>query len=107
VAENKKIGIWKIEYKGVMTAKKLFPNIIAIFINAPLDILESRIRRRDNVTDEFVEERLAYTKEWLKHRDIYDYEVTNEEGKLDQTVKEVADIINKEIKKAGINLDEK
>jgi len=107
VAKSKKIGIWKIEYKGVITAKKLFPEIVAIFINAPLDILESRIRRRDNVTDEFIKERLDYTKEWLKHRHIYDYEIINEEGKLDKAIEDVANIIRNEIEKSGLILDEK
>jgi len=88
-----KIGIWKIEYKGVKKAKKLFPNIISIFINAPLNQIEERIRRRDNVTEEYISERMNYTKEWLKHLDIYDYEVVNEDGKLDKAVQKIKDII--------------
>lgn len=88
-----KIGLWKIEYKGVITAKKLMPKITAIFIGAPLKVLEKRIRKRDNVTEKFVQERLQYTKKWLKHLDIYDYVVENKEGKLNQTVKRVAEII--------------
>lgn len=88
-----RIGLWKIEYKGVVTAKKLMPNIIAVFINAPLEILEKRIRKRGNVTEKFIQERLRYTKEWLKHLDIYDYVVENEEGKLNRTIKQIAKII--------------
>ncbi|MFH1744610.1 MAG: hypothetical protein ABH881_00365 [bacterium] len=95
VQNSGKIGIWKIEYKGVMTAKKLFPEIIAIFINAPLDVLEKRIRARDFANDEYVKERMKYTKEWLKHLDIYDYKVENEEGKLDKAIQDVVDIIEK------------
>lgn len=93
VKTSGRIGLWKIEYKGVITAKKLMPKIIAIFINAPLKTLEKRIRRRDNITEQFVQERLDYTKEWLKHLDLYDYLVENEEGKLNQTIKRVAEII--------------
>ncbi len=93
VKASGKIGLWKIEYKGVITAKKLMPEIIAIFINAPLEILEKRIRKRDKVTEKFVQERLQYTKEWLKHLDVYDYIVENEEGKLQQTIDQVANII--------------
>jgi len=93
VEANEKIGIWKMEYKGVITAKKLMPGIQAILINAPLDILEKRIRGRSQVSEEFLAERMAYTKEWLKHKDIYDYEVENEEGKLEKTIKEVENII--------------
>lgn len=95
VKASGRIGLWKIEYKGVITAKKLMPDIIAIFINAPLKTLENRIRRRGNVTEEFIKERLAYTKKWLKHLDIYDYIIENKEGKIDQTIKQVSEIIKR------------
>ncbi|MEA1963375.1 MAG: guanylate kinase [Patescibacteria group bacterium] len=95
VINSRKTGIWKIEYKGVISAKKLFPGIIAIFLNAPLKTLEKRIRARGNITDEYVKERLDYTREWLKHKDIYDYEVINKQGKLEETIKKIVDIINK------------
>lgn len=96
VAETGKIGIWKMEYKGVETAKKLYPEIVAIFLNAPsLEILADRIRRRDGVSEEYIQERMEYTKEWLKHTDIYDYTVINEEGKLNEAIEKVAKIIKK------------
>jgi guanylate kinase len=95
VAASEKIGIWKIDYKGVETAKKLFPGIMAILIAAPIEIISQRIRTRDNVTEDYIAERMAYTREWLKHTDIYDYTVTNEQGKLDQTIQEVIAIIKK------------
>lgn len=98
VKTSGKIGIWKIEYKGVMTAKKLMPGITAIFINAPLEILEKRIRSRSNITEKFARERLKYTKQWLKHLDIYDYIVENQEGELDKTINNVAEIIKKTLK---------
>lgn len=90
-----KIGVWKIEYKGVEAAKKLFPEIKSILISAPIDVLEARIRRRDNPSEEFLRERMAYTREWLKHTDIYDYTVENEQGKLGEAIAKVAGIIQK------------
>ncbi len=95
VAQENKIGIWKIEYKGVMTVKKKFPEIKSIYITAPsLAILRQRILRRDpNVNEKYLEERMQYTQEWMKHEAIYDYKVVNEEGKLDMAIKEVAQII--------------
>ncbi|MCD4706045.1 hypothetical protein K8R61_03110 [bacterium] len=89
-----KIGIWKIEYKGVITAKKLIPEIIAIFINtSSLKILEKRIRNRGNISEQYVKERIKYTKEWLKHLDIYDYTVINYENRLKETINKVKKII--------------
>jgi len=95
VAHSGNIGIWKIEYQGVMTAKKLFPDIVAILLTAPIEVLEARIRRRDNPDEKLLAERMAYTREWLKHTDIYDYIIENEEGKLDQTIEQVYNIITK------------
>ncbi|MBU2025230.1 MAG: hypothetical protein ABIC19_00805 [Patescibacteria group bacterium] len=91
----KKIGIWKIEYKGVQTAKKIFPSIIAILITAPLKDLKKRIKERDNATPQYLKERMEYTKKFLKNKHLYDYEVINHQNKLDQSIKKVLDIINK------------
>lgn len=100
VMSGRKIGIWKMEYKGVMTAKKLMPPVIAILINAPLDILKKRIVRRDKQTSpQYLKKRMAYTKKWLKYKKIYDYEVMNQEGKLNKAVKEVARIIKTHLNK--------
>lgn len=91
------IGVWKIEYQGVITAKKLFPEIIAIFLMADsLEVLEERIRSRAEVSDEFVVERMAYTREWLTHVDIYDYSLINKQGLLHETIQDVVDILRKE-----------
>lgn len=95
VAKSGKIGIWKIEFKGVITAKEKFPEIKSIYIAPPsLEILEQRIARRNpNVTKKYLQERMEYSKEWMKHEDIYDYKIVNEEGKLEETIKKAAEII--------------
>ncbi len=91
------IGTWKIEYQGVISAKKLFPEIKSIFIMADsLDVLIERIRSRSHVTDDYIKERMEYTKEWLKHEDIYDYKVINRQGHLEEAVKEIVEILKKE-----------
>lgn len=95
VRESGKAGIWKVEYQGVETAKRLFPGIVAILITAPPDILEARLRRRDNPTEEFIAERMTYTEKMLEHASIYDYTIENEEGKLDEAVKKTADVIRR------------
>ena len=89
-----RVGIWEIHFKGVKKKKKLFPAIQAIFISAPLTVLEERLRSRDSLKDErYFAERMAYTREWLKHTDIYDYVVENEQDKLDQAIEDVKTII--------------
>lgn len=98
VKNSGNVGLWKIEYKGVITAKKKFPEIKSIYIAPPsLEILRQRILKRDpNVSEEYLEERMEYTKEWMKHEDVYDYKVVNEEGKLNETIEKVANVIRKQ-----------
>lgn len=94
ITEKGGIAIWRVEWKGVIAIKKLYPNIPAIYISAPLTVLEARLRARDIGKDEtYFQERMNYTREWLNHLDIYDYQVENEEGKLDQTIERVKTII--------------
>jgi len=91
-----KIVIWKVEYKGVITIKKLIPEAVSILImTQSLEILKQRLLKRGE-SEEFIQRRMDYVKEWLKHKDIYDYEVVNYEGKLDEAVEEVKGIILKE-----------
>lgn len=99
VKNSGNIGLWKIEYKGVITAKKKFPEIKSIYIAPPsLDILKQRILKRNpDVSEEYLKERMDYTKEWMKYKDFYTYKVVNEEGKLDETIEKVANIIKKNL----------
>ena len=93
VADCGKTGIWKIEWKGVVTAKRLFPDIVAILISAPLESIEARLRKRDNPTEAYLAERMAYTREWLEHTDIYDHTIENRDGNLEEAVQAAATII--------------
>lgn len=102
VVATGRIGIWKIEWKGVMTAKRLFPGIIALFVSAPLASIAARIRRRDSASDEYVAERMAYTEEWMRHTDIYDYTVENRDGELEKAVSEAERIIRE---RSGLETD--
>jgi len=94
IASKNNIAIWRVDWKGVVTIKKLHPEIPAIYISAPIEVLETRLRSRDKEKNEaYFQERMEYTREWLKHLDIYDYQVENEEDKLEQTIEQVAHII--------------
>jgi guanylate kinase len=94
IKTSNRICFWQAEYKGVKTAKEKLPNIVTIFINSPLDDLIRRMDQREEKIDKKIyKERVDNIKEWLKHLDIYDFIVDNKEGKLNDTIKEVAKII--------------
>ncbi len=91
-----KLALWRVDWKGVINIKKMYPHIPAIYISAPITVLEARLRARDKgKSEDYFTERMNYTREWLKHLDIYDYIVENEEGKLDETIEKVRVIIEK------------
>jgi len=92
-----KIGIWKIEWKGVQAVKKTMPDVLAILIEPPsIDTLVERSAKRGAQTEQEIQDRISYSQEFLKHRDLYDYSVVNEEGKLEQTIDKVVEILKKE-----------
>ncbi|NTW89403.1 MAG: hypothetical protein HGB37_00630 [Candidatus Moranbacteria bacterium] len=95
VSSSDKIGIWKIEWKGVLTAKRIFPGIICILISAPLESIEARIRKRDNLSEAYLAERMEYTREWMTHTDIYDYTIENRDGELEKAVDQAETIIRR------------
>ncbi len=97
--KSNKIFYWQAEYKGTITAKKKMPDITTIFINSPLKILLARMRQRETKFDEKIfKQRVKDIKEWLKHLDVYDYVIKNEQGKLNKTIDKVAKIIKKSSK---------
>jgi guanylate kinase len=69
-----------------------------IFIMPPsIDVLERRVRGRAPMTDLEWQERLAHTqREVTEDAPFYDYRITNDDGKLDQAIDEVIEILRKE-----------
>ncbi len=98
IAKSGKVGIWKVDFEGARNLKQRFPELTVIFINAHLDIIEERLRKRGDITEEDLQARLSHIREWLPKK-TYDYKVENEEGKLDQTIEQVAHIIKEHTEK--------
>jgi guanylate kinase len=86
--------IWKMDYKGVLTIKERMPEIPVIYVSAPIDVIRERLIARDNPEPEFLEARLAYARGWDEHKELFDHEVPNIQGKLDQTIAQVKSIID-------------
>ncbi|OGY51085.1 MAG: guanylate kinase [Candidatus Buchananbacteria bacterium RIFCSPHIGHO2_02_FULL_56_16] len=90
--------IWKVDWQGVQTIKRLLPRTIAIFIAPPsFSVLEERLKQRGQDSPQTIKERKKFSQEWLTHTDLYDYTAVNEQGHLDQTIAQVEAIIAKEL----------
>lgn len=92
--KNFKPVIWKIDYQGVLNAKKLLPEAKSIFIHIPFELIRTRLEKRGE-SEELIQSRLKYARGWYENEAAFDFKVTNEEGKLDETVQKVLEIIQK------------
>jgi guanylate kinase len=55
------------------------------------------------MNENMLQERMKYTKKWLEHRAIYDHEVINKDGNLEESIDKTANIIKK-YRKNTVNL---
>lgn len=96
-----KIGkpiIWKLDWHGVISVKKMYPDSVSIFITVPdYNTLVRRLEKRGLDSPETIKEREGFTREWLEKGDVYDYVVVNKDGELDKAIDEVERIMRNEI----------
>jgi len=86
----------EIDVNGAHNIKKIFPDALLIYIAPPsLDILRERLIGRGTEDIEKINQRLEIAEKELKEIDFFDYVVVNDD--LEDAIKRVKDIINKEI----------
>ena len=94
------IVIVKPDPQGMRKIKSQLPEALTIFIMPPsLDSLAKRLRKRGTETPEQLAIRLRNAEIEMASAPEYDYVVVNEDGKIDETAEQIADIIRKESKK--------
>ena len=95
-----RIVIVKPEPQGMRKIKAKLPEALTIFIMPPsLDSLRKRLVDRGTETDDQRELRMRNAEIEMAAAPEYDYVVVNDDGKIEKTVKEIAEIIRKESKK--------
>ncbi|HYK99170.1 MAG TPA: guanylate kinase [Candidatus Acidoferrales bacterium] len=95
-----KIVIVKPDPQGMRKIKSQLPEALTIFIMpTSVDVLKKRLDLRGTETPEERDVRLRNAEIEMAAAPEYDYVVVNEDGKLDQTVEEIAKIIRKETAK--------
>jgi guanylate kinase len=94
---NHKIVIVKPDPQGMRKIKSQLPEALTIFIMPPsVESLRRRLTTRGTETPEQREIRLRNAEIEMAAAPEYDYVVVNEDGKLDETVDQIAEIIRKE-----------
>jgi guanylate kinase len=75
-----KIPIFDIDYAGGLNLKKMYPQAIDIFLEAPsVEVLEERLRARGTETEEKIQMRIAKAKTELEYKNRFSNVVINRE----------------------------
>lgn len=95
-----RIVIVKPDPQGMRKIKSQLPEALTIFIMPPsVEALKRRLDTRGTETPAQREVRLRNAEIEMAAAPEYDYVVENEDGKIDQTVDEIAQIIGRETKR--------
>jgi len=98
--QNHTIVIVKPDPQGMRKIKSHLPEALTVFIMPPsVESLKRRLDHRGTETPEQREIRLRNAEIEMAAAPEYDYVVVNEDGKLDETVDKIAEIIKKESKR--------
>jgi len=72
--------ILEIDVQGALNVRKVYPDAVLIFVQAPsLDALEQRLRARGTETEEAIELRLANARKELELAGQYDVTIINDD----------------------------
>ena len=94
--------ILKIEVQGAEKIRKLYPDVISIFLMPPsMKALEERLRGRNSEDEETIQHRLVIAREEIKRASEYDYIVINDT--VENAVKGIETVINAEKSKTSRN----
>lgn len=101
LAEGKAV-ILKIEIQGADKIRKLYPDVVSIFLMPPsAAVLEKRLRGRNSEDEETINHRLVIAKEEMRRAADYDYVVINDT--VENAAAGIETIINAERRKSFRN----
>ena len=89
--------IERIAKKGKACLRDLVPGSVTIFVTAPIEELERRLRERATESAGEIEERLELARQHQKLAGEFDYVVVNDE--VERAVDELDRIVTKELEK--------
>ncbi len=83
----------EVEVNGGLAYKKLYPDVILIFIKAGMDDIKNRLISRGQNTKQEIEKRLKIAKKELALEREYHHSIINPEGHPEKAVEEVEKMI--------------
>ncbi len=89
----------ELETKGAVEVGKKVPGAVTIFVTAPVDELERRLRERATESSGVIGERIELARRQLEQADEFDYEVRNDDR--DRAAERLAEIVERELDRAA------
>lgn len=97
-----KTVILEIEVQGAEKIKKIYPDVVSVFLMPPsLRVLEERLRGRKTEDEETINHRLVIAREEIRKASDYDYIVVNDT--IENSVEKFSKIIDTESLKSSRN----
>jgi guanylate kinase len=79
IAAEGHCAVLELEIEGALLARDALDGAVAIFVTAPLEVLESRLRERATESSGEIQERLEIARGQLEHADEFDVVVRNDD----------------------------
>lgn len=73
-------------------------NLSFFLLPENLEVLKQRAEKRGGMTEQMIQDRIKLAGEEIAHSKDFDYQITNYEGKLQQTTNDIAEIITRHLK---------
>jgi guanylate kinase len=89
----------ELETRGALEVRDEIPGAVTIFVTAPLDELERRLRERATESSGVIEDRLALARQQLEQQSLFDHVVVNDNR--ERAAEELASIVERELAAAA------
>jgi guanylate kinase len=94
-----KAPLLELETEGALRVKRREPDAVTVFVNAPVEELERRLRERATESSGVIEERIERARRQLSERDLFDHVVENHDRERAAT--ELATIVSRALGRRG------
>jgi len=93
--ESGKDVLLEIDSQGAQQVRKIFSNVVSIFVLPPsLEELENRLRNRNQDSEEVITKRMDAAREEIRHVSEYDYVIIND--KMDIALRDLICVVQSE-----------
>ena len=99
IAGEDRVCVLELETEGALNVSEEIPHAVTIFVTAPLDELERRLRERATESAGEIGERLDLAESQLRQESFFDHVIENDD--IDRAVEELCHIVHGELAAAG------